>query len=360
MKIIFSGGGTLGPVVPLLAVREAVAQKYPATKFIWVGTKTGPERAIVENAGLPFFVIGAGKWRRYFSGWNFTDVFKIIISFFQSLYLIWREKPDLLISAGGFVSVPLHWAGYLLGVPSWVHQQDVELGLANRLMFRFAKKITTALRDTASLLPKHKSEWLGNPVRDLTATPAELSAARVRFNIPAGAPVIFALGGGTGSASVNKLVLDAVSEWPPDWHIIHLVGAERPRELTESAAKVFSNYHVYQFFTGEMKLAFALADVVIARAGFGTLTELAALSKAAVILPMYGTHQEANARLFAEHDGIILIAKGTNTGFKLAQIVRELIAKPQKRALLGARFHELLPRANPEKVVAIVEELVEN
>lgn len=355
MKIILSGGGTLGPVVPLLAIREAYLAKYPDTKFVWVGTAGGPEKELVEKNNLPYFAIGAGKWRRYLSPLNILDLFKIAIAFFQSLFFLWQEKPDLVISAGGFVSVPLHWAGAILGVPAWVHQQDVRLGLANRLMFPFAKKITTALSETAALLPAKKTEWIGNPSRELAVE--DIRAARANFGIPEDVPVIFALGGGTGSASINKIILDSLQHWPEDWHVIHLVGRLRPREIAERAAKVFPNYHVYQFFDKEMAAAYAIADVVVARAGFATLSELAMLGKAAVILPMYGTHQEENAGLFAEEGGIMVLEKGTDNGLKLATIVKELINSPEERAALGHKLRELLPRAKPEKIVEIIDSL---
>ncbi len=356
MKIIFSGGGTLGPVIPLLAVREAILKKYPDCRFVWVGTKNGPERAIIEQVGVPWFEIGAGKWRRYVSLWNIIDVIKVIVAFFQSLILLWQEKPGLLISAGGFVSVPLHWAGALLGIPMWLHQQDARVGLANRLMFPFASKITTALRDTAESLGSDKAEWIGNPSRDLTA--GAIESARERWKIPPGAPVIFALGGGTGSATINRLVLEALSHWPLEWHVIHLVGRERPRALNQGAAKAFPNYHVADFFTTEMKDAYAIADVVIARAGFATLTELAALRKAGVIIPMFGTHQEDNAKIFAEHGGIVLVDKGKSNGIALAHIVKDLVRAAELRKQLGERLHELLPRASQERIVAILDELV--
>lgn len=381
MKIILSGGGTLGPVVPLLAVREAILKKYPEAQFVWVGTKNGPEREIIEKTGLssvtptqvgaksgmPFFVIGAGKWRRYVSLWNAVDIFKMIIGFFQSLLLLLYQKPDLLISAGGYISVPLHWAGALLGIPSWVHQQDVRIGFANRLMFPLAKKVTTALEPTIvemhsrRRLPRKKTKWIGNPCRDLTPpSPSQGEGANVsrqRFNIQADVPVIFALGGGTGSASINQLVAEAIPHWPREWHIIHLVGRERPKELAMHAAESLPNYHVYEFFTDEMKEVYAIADIVIARAGFATLSELAALSKAAIILPMYGTHQEDNARWFAEHGGIIILEKAVN-GLKLAQVVKDLIASPERRLELGQKLHELLPLAKSEKIIQVAEELM--
>lgn len=355
MKIILSGGGTLGPVVPLLAIAESYRKHDPAAEFIWIGTKNGPEKQLVDENNIPFIAIGAGKFRRYFSFLNVIDIFKFFIAFFQSLIILWREKPDLLISGGGYVSVPLHYAASFLAMPQWVHQQDVRLGLANKLMFPFATKITTALRETTDKLPDSKSEWIGNPSRSLEVR--DVRESRKKFNIPEGAPVIFALGGGTGSASINQLVLSALPHWNSSWHVIHLVGKERPKELAMRMAGVFPNYHVYEFFTEEMKDAYAIADVVIARAGFSTLTELAVLSKTAIILPMFDTHQEDNAKMFADHGGIVLLDKASNNGLKLAQIVKDLIEVPEKRQELGSTLHRLLPRAKPEKITQIVEEL---
>ncbi|MSU75601.1 MAG: UDP-N-acetylglucosamine--N-acetylmuramyl-(pentapeptide) pyrophosphoryl-undecaprenol N-acetylglucosamine transferase [Candidatus Magasanikbacteria bacterium] len=403
MKIVLSGGGTLGPVIPLLAVRDVVIKKFPSAQFVWVGTKIGPEREIVEKAGMPFFVIGAGKWRRYMSLWNIIDIIKLLLAFVQAFWFLIIEKPNLVISAGGFVSVPLHTAAWFLGVPAWVHQQDVRVGFANRLMFPGAKKITTALKQTTEFIGGKKVEWIGNPCREsILQCAASLSfrpslaasgglampqqaispidkrdfstalrsarndngecgatnTSRQKFNIPADAPIIFVLGGGTGSANLNKLLLEALQEIPTNWHIIHLVGKDRPKELALYAAGVFSNYHVFEFFTDEMKDAYALADVVVARAGFGTLTELAALSKAAIILPMYGSHQEDNARFFAERDGIILMPQAMSTGIKLAIMLKDLMENPAERAALGTNLHSLLPTARPEKIIEIVESLL--
>ena len=356
MKIIFSGGGTLGPVVPLLAVAEAFKKKYPQTQFVWVGTSSGPERQLIEESHIPFFVIGAGKWRRYFSFWNITDTFKIFIAFFQSLILLIIERPDIVISAGGFVSVPLHWAAAFLGIRSWVHQQDARIGLANKLMFPFATKVTTALASTAQALTKYHAEWIGNPSRDLSVQ--DVAASRRRFGIPEGAPVLFALGGGTGSASLNKMILDALPHLPPDWHVIHLVGKERPSEMARHAAGLFPNYHAYDFFTDGMKDAYAVADIVIARAGFATLTELASLSCAAVILPMFDTHQEENARAFASHGGIIMLERDSAEGIKLAQILKDLMSDTARRKSLGKQLHVLLPRADQARIVSLLNQVV--
>lgn len=353
MKIVFSGGGTLGPVVPLLAAAEAYRQKFPAAKLLWVGTKNGPERVLVEKTGISFYALAAGKWRRYFSFWNLIDFFKILAAFFWAFGFLIKHRPALLISAGGFVSVPLHWAGWLLGVPAWVHQQDVRPGLANRLMAKTASWITVSLEESAKFFPAGKTEWLGNPARALARPPQ--AEARSRFNIPAEATVIFALGGGTGSARINQLVAEALSYWPEDWFIIHLVGAERPSEANERAAELFKNYRVYKFFSEEMADAYAAADLVVARAGFGTLTELAALAKPAVILPISGSHQEDNANWLAEKGGVIVLNEAVSTGLELAQTVKDLIVEPERRRAMGEKLRTVLPAAREERLIEIIE-----
>ncbi|MEK7624764.1 MAG: UDP-N-acetylglucosamine--N-acetylmuramyl-(pentapeptide) pyrophosphoryl-undecaprenol N-acetylglucosamine transferase [Patescibacteria group bacterium] len=354
MKIILSGGGTLGPVSPLLAVAEIYREHDPSVNFLWVGTSDGPEEKLVRERGIPFIAIGSGKWRRYLSLLNIVDLFKLAVAFVQSIVILSKEKPDLLISAGGYVSVPLHAAAVFFAIPCWVHQQDVDVGLANRLMYPTARKITTALSGTAAKLPAKKTDWIGNPSRNLTAGDREV--ARKRFNIPAGAPVIFAFGGGTGSNHINKLIIETLPQIDATWQILHIVGRERLKEPAQKAAELFPNYHPYEFFTDEMKDAYALADVVVARAGFGTLTELASLSKAAIILPMVGTHQEDNARYFAEEGGIVSIDQVVSS-LRLAQLLKELIESASRRRELGERLHVLLPVARAEKIIEIIVSL---
>lgn len=356
MKIVLSGGGTLGPVVPLLAIAGAYQKANPKAQFIWVGTRNGPEKELVKKMQIPFYRITAGKYRRYLSFWNLVDLFRIFTAFIQSIIFLYHEKPDLLISAGGFVSVPLHWAGRLLKIPAWVHQQDMRPGLANRLMAKAATQITTAVRQTMRFFNKNKTEWIGNPTRNLKVD--DIRAAKKRLGIEDDEPVIFALGGGTGSAHINKMVLEALSAWPKSWHVIHLVGSKRSSRLPEYAAGLFKNYKVYKFFTKEMKDAYAAADVVVARAGFGTITELASLSKPAVLLPISRSHQEDNVKFLAEREAAVILDEIGNTGLKLAKVVKDLIEKPERRKELGQKLHEVMPPAKEQDMVRIIDKLV--
>src|SRR3989339_136892 len=112
----------LWPVIPLLAIAEIYSRENSETAWLWIGTRKGPEKEIVLQNKIPFKKIVSGKWRRYFSFWNFIDLIKLVIAFFQSLYLLIIERPMLVISAGGFISVPLHWAAFCFGIPAWIYQ----------------------------------------------------------------------------------------------------------------------------------------------------------------------------------------------------------------------------------------------
>jgi len=355
MKIILSGGGTLGPVSPLLAIFEIYQQHNPDCRFIWIGTKHGAEKKIVEQYNIPFFVIASGKLRRYFSLWNVVDIFKIIIGFFQSLAFLIQEKPNLLITAGGFVSVPLHLAASLLGIPTWVHQQDVRVGLANKLMKATATKITTALESSLKNFKIKKTEWIGNPVRDLTVK--NLSQSRKKFNIPENSPVIFVFGGGTGSDKLNSLVIESLPHLNKNWHIIHLTGKKRPDKQAQGAINTFKNYHPYKFFTEEMKDAYAISSVVVGRGGFVTITELASLSKPAVLLPMSDTHQEENVKMLSENQAAIIMDEKKVNSLDLAHTIKKLIDQPDVAKFLGEKLHNTIPPAKLTKIISIINQL---
>ena len=356
MKIILSGGGTLGPVSPLLAIYEVYKQHNPDCSFIWIGTKHGAEKKIVEQYNIPFFVIASGKLRRYFSLWNVIDFFKVIFGFFQALFFLLHEKPSLLITAGGFVSVPLHFAAGLLGIPTWVHQQDVRVGLANKMMKGIATKVTTALESSLKNFKTKKTEWIGNPVRDLTVKNPSLS--RKKFNIPANVPIVFIFGGGTGSNKLNSLVIESLPHLNRSWHIIHLTGKKRPDKQAQGAINTFKNYHPYKFFTEEMKDAYAISDVVIGRGGFVTITELASLSKPAVLLPMSDTHQEENVKMLSENQAAIILNEKKINSLDLAHTIKKLIEQPDVAKFLGEKLHNTIPPAKPAKIISIIKELI--
>jgi UDP-N-acetylglucosamine--N-acetylmuramyl-(pentapeptide) pyrophosphoryl-undecaprenol N-acetylglucosamine transferase len=202
-RIVLSGGGTGGSVTPLLAIAESLMEKFPERfEFHWVGTATGIERRMTDSYSFTYHAIAAGKLRRYFSGQNFIDIINIIAGFFQSLNILIKLKPSLVISAGGFVTVPLAWAAKLLDIQVLIHQQDIRPGLANKLMAPCATTITTAFEK--SLLDYgEKARWIGNPIRSAFKN---LSPKETESN------QILVLGGGTGSESLYRFVKNNIEK----------------------------------------------------------------------------------------------------------------------------------------------------
>lgn len=344
MKILFSGGGTLGPVTPLLALYENI-KDTPGIRCIWVGTENGPEEILVNRSGIPFLTLPASKLRRYFSLQTILDVFVFVQAFFYALFLLRREKPDLCISAGGYVSVPLHFAARMLGIATWIHQQDVDVGLANRLMAPAATLITVALPQSLAFFPKDKTRMLGNPVRPSIFAGTK-NAALQKFGLDENLPVIFATGGGTGSEKINVLIAQVALELDDSCQIIHLTGKERK---TLDPDRPLKHYHTFEFLDKDMADAYAASDIVICRGGFGTLSELAALQKAAIVIPKSG-HQEENVKFCADQGGVISVNENLVTALELADKIRGLIDHPENRTELGKRLAFCIPTASQEAI----------
>ena len=201
--IILSGSGTGGPVVPQLAVMEEIRSMRDDVDFVWVGTDEGPARKLVSTKGIPFYTIAAGKLRRYFSLLNVTDVFKVLIGFFQSIFLLLKLRPKVIVSFGGFVSVPLTWVGGLLRVPVHIHQLDVRPGLANKLMAKVASGITVGFSEAAGVFENDKVKVVGNPIAKEVVEKLDNSkdlrkSAQEFFHLDNGFPTLLVIGGGTG------------------------------------------------------------------------------------------------------------------------------------------------------------------
>lgn len=353
-KIMFSGGGTLGSVTPLLGLAELLKTKHPEAEIVWVITKNGPERPVLEAAGYKYIMMPSAKLRRYWSWRNLSDFFIFLGAFWRANWILWKEQPRLCISAGAYVSVPLHWAAWLHGVPTWIHQLDVQPGLANRLMARVARLITVALPQSVHFFPRRKTVSVGNFVRpDIGKSSA--STGRAFWHISDHDPLVLVIGGGTGAERINELIVAAAPHLLPHAHVVHSLGAERPSEAaTRLAAQYPGRYRAVPFLGSAMAQAYAAADLVITRGGFGTLTELAALRKAAIVIPKPG-HQQANVKYFLDKKAVIAVDERLTDGDHLSQVIRHLLQQPALRTQLGAHLHAAAPTADPARVLALAE-----
>jgi len=350
-KFILTGGGTMGSVTPLLAVAEELKKREPSAEFLWLGTKSGPEKKLVELYNIKFAAIPAGKLRRYFSGWNFLTPFLIAAGFFKSLWMIFKFKPRMILSAGGFVAVPVIWAGWFLRVPSLVHQQDVRPGLANKLTAPFAKIVTVTFQESLKYFPG--AVVTGNPVRAEIFSGNRDRAAEI-FNLEKDLPTLFVLGGGTGALELNKIVVAAAPELVKFCQVVHMTGGrinESLRSEIETIKRETSRYHSVDFLMKDLPDVFAAADLVISRAGMSTLSELSVLGKPTVLIPISGSHQEDNAYYFKKQNAVAFWDGRKLTSENFTAAVSELINDKTELANLSRNIKKVIPSGAAEKMV---------
>ncbi|MBI5465856.1 MAG: UDP-N-acetylglucosamine--N-acetylmuramyl-(pentapeptide) pyrophosphoryl-undecaprenol N-acetylglucosamine transferase [Candidatus Kerfeldbacteria bacterium] len=346
MRIVCAGGGTLGSVSPLLAVVEELKKKLTqAVEIKWLGTADGPEKALVEAYKITFQTLSCGKFRRYWSLANIIDVARIFWGFQQALWLFAWWRPDLVLTAGSFVAVPVGWAAWCYGLPVLVHQQDVCPSLTNRLLAPIARLITVVWPETLSHFPRSKAVLTGNPVRSCFLKPPNQPAARAALGLALNKSTVLVMGGGTGASFLNNLIECSLGELLPEVQIIHFTGVGKMGQV-----KTRPGYIVLPFTTDSLT-ALAAADVVISRAGMGAITELAALSKASIIVPIPLSHQEDNADYLLQAEAAIVKNQSTLTKGVLVATLRQLLQQPADMVRLGHNLHKLFPSRAAEAVV---------
>jgi UDP-N-acetylglucosamine--N-acetylmuramyl-(pentapeptide) pyrophosphoryl-undecaprenol N-acetylglucosamine transferase len=362
-KIILAGSGSGGPVMPLLAVAEELKKLDPNIEFLFVGTKDGPAKEIAERVGIKFVAIPAAKFRRYFSLKNIADVFVFIVSLFAARRVIKDFKPDVIFGAGGFVAVPVSWMGWLMGVGVVMHQQDVNPGLANKLIRPTATLITTAFESTAkqfvsgSGLDPHAvkpgAKWVGNPVRPEFYEPVD-PKARHRLGLVDSLPIVLAVGGATGAMQINRVIQSAAPQLVATHQIIHITGPGKGKSVF-----AHSNYHTVEFMGDDFPEALKLADVVVTRAGLSTISELSVTGKLAIVVPMPNTHQEDNADLLKAKDAAVVMQETEFTPENLVQTIRRMQFEAQTQFELTKNMSRLMPHDAAARIAKLIQHHVQ-
>ncbi len=342
--LLLTGGGTLGPVTPLLAVGAEWRKRAPDAKISWIGTPKGPERTLVEAAHYDFHPLRAPKFDRT-RLWTLPCVIPLFaLSCIRAFRLLKKIEPAAVVSAGAFVSVPVAMMARLLGIPVWLHQLDVQPGLANKLMAPFAKKITVTWPESLSAFNAKKSEVAGAMARKMVSA-GEPTLARKRYGFDENKKTLFIIGGGTGAASLNDVFAIIGPELEKKMNVLHLTG--KGKALT-TLNEIGGTYVALEFLAEGIADAYAAADIVVARAGMGTIAELAALGKPAILVPIAHTHQEANARALKERDAAEVVTYVTPQ--TLLQAIEKLSGDENRGSVLSDNIRKLFPLNADERI----------
>lgn len=278
-KIVLTGGGTAGHVTPNIALLPYL--KDAGYEISYIGSYDGIEKKLITDFDIPYYGIATGKFRRYLDIKNLTDPFRVIKGLAEARKHLKKIKPDVVFSKGGFVSVPVVRAAASLHIPCIIHESDMTPGLANKLCIPVAKKICCNFPETLSMLPEEKAVLTGSPIRDELAKGDKLAALDMcRFT--ANKPVIMVIGGSLGAASINKAVREALPKLLTDFQIVHICGKDK----IDNMLLHVEGYVQFEYVKSELKDLFAMADIVISRAGANSICELLALKKPNLLIPL--------------------------------------------------------------------------
>ncbi|MBO1217615.1 undecaprenyldiphospho-muramoylpentapeptide beta-N-acetylglucosaminyltransferase [Mammaliicoccus sciuri] len=318
-KIAFTGGGTIGHVAVNLALIPEAQKRDIET--IYIGSKNGIEKEMITDSAkdTKYIPISSGKLRRYLSFENLKDVFKVLKGVLDARKVLKKEKPDLVFSKGGFVSVPVIIAAKSLKIPSIVHESDVTPGLANKISMKFANKMYTTFEETLKYVPKERSDYIGAIIReDLRDGSKEEGYQLTGFNDQL--PVLLIMGGSLGSKALNKAIRDNLDYLTKKYQIIHLTGKGHVDQNIKNA-----NYVQYEFVSNELMHFYAITDTVISRAGANAIYEFATLKLPMLLIPL-GLDQSRgdqidNAKIF-EKNGYakVLQEKDVNQSNLISQL----------------------------------------
>ena len=320
-RIILTGGGTAGHVTPNIALIPRLQEL--GYDIHYIGSYEGIEKELIEPFGIPYHGISSGKLRRYFSLKNFSDPFRVLKGFNEAKHLIQELQPNVIFSKGGFVSVPVVLAGKRNHVPVVIHESDMTPGLANKLSLSSAAKVCCNFPETLEHLPKDKAVLTGSPIRQELLSGNKIAAMDM-CNFSADKPVVLVVGGSLGSVVVNTAVRQALPELLESFQIVHLCGKGK----VDPSLKDVKGYAQFEYIKSELRDIFALADIVISRAGANAICELLALRKPNLLIPLSANasrgDQILNARSFERQGFSLVIEEEELTKESLLENVQRL------------------------------------
>ncbi len=345
MKILFTGGGTGGHFYPLIAIAESMRdlvkeQQLLPPRLYYIADKPYDEEALFAN-DIVFLKAPAGKMRRYFSLANVTDIFVTLAGVVSSFFILLKLYPDVVISKGGYASVPTVLAASLLRIPIIVHESDAKPGRANLLGAKHATRIAVAFESAIAGFPakvRNKIAKVGIPVRKNLMQLPDRAEAMSALGLDPTLPTVFIVGGSSGSLRINETVLDALPSLVSFANVVHQTGKTHFESVRQTASVILGKgghaerYHTYPYMNVEtMRRAAASADIIITRAGTGSITEISLWNVPSILIPIpesISHDQRTNAYAYAHTGAAVVLEEANLTPNLLASEAHRISTDP--------------------------------
>lgn len=370
MKILFTGGGTGGHVIPIIAIVREIRRIYTKKdlQFFFIGPKDEFSAVLLSHEGIRVKHVPAGKIRRY-TNWksvlqNIFDVMvKIPLGILKSLFYIFFLAPDVIFNKGGFGAIPIVIAGKMFFTPIFSHESDISPGMANRFLSRFSFEVFVSFPKT-EYFPLKKMTVIGNPIRRELLDGSK-EEGREFFKINSRKPAVLILGGSQGSQRINDRVLEILPEMLKYFEVIHQCGDQNYKNVkAESKVMITPEmepfYHLFPFLKEpELRLAYAAADFIVNRAGAGSIFEIAAAGKASILIPLpeaAQNHQIKNAYAYAENGASTIIEESNFTAHFFLERMKYFFSHPEEMQKMRRAAKEF---ARPQAAKILAEYIVE-
>ncbi|MBR4241558.1 MAG: undecaprenyldiphospho-muramoylpentapeptide beta-N-acetylglucosaminyltransferase [Eubacterium sp.] len=326
-KIVLTGGGTAGHVTPNMALIERLREADYEISYI--GSYSGIEKGLIEGMGITYYGISSGKLRRYFDLKNFSDPFRVMKGMREAKKLMKQLRPDVVFSKGGFVAVPVVFAAKKCKIPVIIHESDMTPGLANKLCIPKADKVCCNFAETLDYLPQGKAVHTGTPLRkELFTGDRQRGLEFCEFD--GKKPVIMVVGGSTGAAAINEAVRNLLPTLLMKYNVIHLCGKGKNDPSYDNTI----GYKQFEYISKELKDLFAIADVVVSRAGANAVCEILALAKPNILIPLSAAasrgDQILNAESFEKQGYSYVLDESRLTNETLLEAINEVYDNREK------------------------------
>lgn len=364
LKVIISGGGTGGHIFPAIAIANALKAKYNQVEILFVGALGKMEMEKVPAAGYKIEGLNITGIQRSLSMSNLAFPFKLWASVRKSKQILKEFKPDVVVGVGGFASGPLLYAASKMNIPALIQEQNSYPGITNKLLAKRVQCICVAYEGMENYFPKEKLKLTGNPVRqDILSLSGKRDRALEYFKLDSNKKTIFITGGSLGAKTINESILKNLVEFAKrDIQLIWQTGkAFLP--TAQQAIKELNTTGILAFdFISKMDYAYAMANLVVSRAGASSVSELSLVNKAAILIPYpfaAEDHQTKNAQALVNNNAAILI-KDSNAMELLGSTVIDLMEHDAKREKLEINIAKLAIKDSAEVIAAEVYHLAKN